>query len=103
MAVDLTPFSPPLPLHHRPCVVTPLRADGSAPASVINAGVMAHPLTAEPVVAFVSAGSARRLANLRVDPRITVTIRAVWQWATVEGTAQIIGPDDPHPDVDDEG
>ena len=23
-------------------------------------------------------------------------------WATVEGTAQLIGPDDPHPDVDEE-
>ena len=28
--------------------------------------------------------------------------RAGWQWATVEVPAQLIGPDDPHPDVDDE-
>ena len=26
----------------------------------------------------------------------------VGSWATVEGTAQLIGPDDPHPDVDEE-
>ena len=37
----------------------------------------------------------------RADPRATVVARAGWQWATVEGDAEIIGPDDPHPDVDE--
>ena len=40
--------------------------------------------------------------HLRADPRTTIDARAGWQWATVEGSAQLIGPDDPHPDVDDE-
>jgi PPOX class probable F420-dependent enzyme len=83
-------------------VFTTLRGDGSAQASVVNAGVMPHPLTKEPVVALVAIGGARKLAHLRADPRTTVTARAGWQWATVEGSAQLIGPDDPHPDVDDE-
>ena len=83
-------------------VFTTLRRDGSAQASVVNAGVLPHPLTAEPVVGLVAIGSARKLGHLRADPRTTVTARAGWQWATVEGTAQLIGPDDPHPDVDDE-
>jgi PPOX class probable F420-dependent enzyme len=83
-------------------VFTTLRRDGSAQASVVNAGVMPHPLTNEPVVALVAIGGARKLAHLRADPRTTVTARAGWQWATVEGSAQLIGPDDPHPDVDDE-
>ena len=50
----------------------------------------------------VAAGRARKLVHLRADPTITVVVRAGWQWAAVEGTAELIGPDDPHPDVDDE-
>ena len=83
-------------------VFTTLRRDGSAQASVVNAGVLPHPLTNEPVVGLVAIGSARKLGHLRADPRTTVTARAGWLWATVEGSAQLIGPDDPHPDVDDE-
>jgi PPOX class probable F420-dependent enzyme len=83
-------------------VFTTLRRDGSAQSSVVNAGVMPHPLTGEPVVALVAIGGARKLAHLRADPRTTVTARSGWQWATAEGTAQLIGPDDPHPEVDDE-
>ena len=83
-------------------VFTTLRRDGSAQASVVNAGVLPHPLTKEPVVALVAIGGARKLAHLRADPRTTVVAHAGWQWATVEGSAQLIGPDDPHPDVDDE-
>jgi hypothetical protein len=29
-------------------------------------------------------------------------VRAGWQWVAVEGAAQLIGPDDPHPEVDDD-
>lgn len=83
-------------------VFTTLRRDGSAQSSVVNAGVMPHPLTNEPVVALVAIGGARKLAHLRADPRTTVTARSGWQWASVEGSAQLIGPDDPHPDVDAE-
>jgi PPOX class probable F420-dependent enzyme len=83
-------------------VFTTLRRDGSAQASVVNAGVLAHPLTNEPVVGLVAIGGARKLGHLRADPRTTVTARAGWQWATVEGSAQLIGPDDPHSDVDEE-
>lgn len=83
-------------------VFTTLRRDGSAQSSVVNAGVLPHPLTNEPVVGLVAIGGSRKLDHLRADPRTTVTARSGWQWATVEGTAQLIGPDDPHPDVDDE-
>jgi len=83
-------------------VFSTLRRDGSAQASVVNAGVLPHPLTNEPVVGLVAIGGARKLAHLRADPRTTVTARSGWQWATVEGTAQLIGPDDPHPEVDAE-
>ncbi|GAB2708147.1 hypothetical protein GCM10027089_34090 [Nocardia thraciensis] len=46
-------------------------------------------------------GGTAKLAHLRRDSTIAVTVRGGWQWATVEGAAQLIGPDDPHPDVDD--
>jgi hypothetical protein len=70
---------------------------------VVNAGVIGHPITRDQVVAFVSAGVARKLAHLRDDPTITVVVRAGWLWAAVEGSAELIGPDDPHPDIDAEG
>src|SRR5436305_6087232 len=97
---DLTPFAELVPLDHGLCVVTTLRADGTAPASVVNAGVLPHPLTGASVVGLVAAGGARKLRNLRADPRCTIVVRAGWRWAAVEGTGEIIGPDDHHPDVD---
>ncbi|MET0490128.1 MAG: pyridoxamine 5'-phosphate oxidase [Acidimicrobiales bacterium] len=66
------------------------------------AGVLDHPLTGGPVVGLVAAGGSRKLHNLRTDPRATIVVRAGWQWATVEGTAEVFGPDDPHPELDGE-
>lgn len=97
---DLAAFAQLVTMDHGLCVVSTLRADGSVQASVVNAGVLDHPLTGESVVGLVATGGARKLHNLRADPRTTVVVRAGWQWVTVEGTAEIIGPDDPHPDVD---
>jgi PPOX class probable F420-dependent enzyme len=83
-------------------VLSTVRADGSIQSTVINAGTLHHPLTGEPVVGLVAAGRTHKLRNLRADPRATITARAGWQWATVEGRAELIGPDDPHPDIDRE-
>jgi PPOX class probable F420-dependent enzyme len=83
-------------------VVSTLRPDGTIQSSVVNVGVLPHPVTGEQVVAFVSQGSARRLGNLRVTPRATVVLRAGWQWAAAEGAVQLCGPDDPVPGVDSE-
>jgi PPOX class probable F420-dependent enzyme len=97
---DLTPFTDLIPQEHGLCVLSTLRGDGTIQASVINAGVLPHPLTAEPVVGLVAAGRSRKLDHLRADPRATIVIRAGWQWAAVEGTAELIGPDDPRREVD---
>jgi PPOX class probable F420-dependent enzyme len=86
---------------HHLMVVSTLRADGTIQSSLVNAGVLAHPLTAAEVVGFVTYGAAK-LRNLRARPQVTLTARAGWQWVTVEGTAQIIGADDPHPAIDGE-
>ena len=75
-------------------VVVTSRADGSTQASVVNAGVFDHPVTGEPVVAFVARGGAKKLANLRERPRLTVVFRSGWEWVTVEGDADLAGPDD---------
>jgi PPOX class probable F420-dependent enzyme len=99
---DLSAFSALVPLDHGLCVCSTLRRDGSIQASVVNAGVLPHPLTGGPVVGLVAAGRTRKLHNLRADPRASIVARAGWQWAAVEGTAEIVGPDDPHPEFDGE-
>lgn len=99
---DLHELAGLLRLDHGLCVVTTLRGDGSAQASVVNVGVLDDPLRHQPVVGLVARGGSRKLHNLRRDPRLTVVARAGWQWAAVEGDAQIVGPDDPHPDLDAE-
>jgi PPOX class probable F420-dependent enzyme len=75
-------------------VVCTTRADGTAMASVVNAGVLDHPVTGQPSVAFVSGGGARRLEHLRRRPWITIVARSGWQWAAAEGPAELAGPDD---------
>ncbi|HEY8826787.1 MAG TPA: TIGR03618 family F420-dependent PPOX class oxidoreductase [Jatrophihabitantaceae bacterium] len=82
-------------------VVSTLRADGTIQSSLVNAGVIAHPLTAESVLAFVTYGKVK-LANLRARPQLTATFRSGWQWATVEGHAELLGPGDPHAEIPDE-
>jgi PPOX class probable F420-dependent enzyme len=80
-------------------VVSTRRSDGTLQASVVNAGVMPHPLTGEQVLAFVTYGKVK-LTNLRERPEIVATFRSGWHWAAVEGEAQLIGPDDPSASVD---
>ena len=81
-------------------VVATTRSDGSVQSTVVNAGVMSHPVSGRESVAFVAAGRVK-LANLRARPRATVTVRSGWRWVTAEGTTEIAGPDDPLPGVDD--
>jgi PPOX class probable F420-dependent enzyme len=70
------------------------RADGSPQASVVNAGVLNHPVTDDPVVGFVARGGARKLSHLRARPHVAVVFRSQWEWVTVEGDAELAGPDD---------
>lgn len=99
---DLAAFAGLVPLDHGLVVVSTSRPDGTIQSSVVNAGVLDHPLTGEPVVGLVSAGSSKRLANLRERPRATVVIRAGWRWAGVEGPVDLAGPDDTLGDIDAE-
>jgi PPOX class probable F420-dependent enzyme len=99
---DLAAFAALVPIDHGLTVVSTTRADGTIQSSVVNAGVIDHPVTGAPVAAFVAAGSAHRLANLRARPRATIVLRAGWRWAGVEGPTELIGPDDPYDGFDAE-
>jgi hypothetical protein len=99
---DLSDFADLVPLDNGLCVLSALRTDGSIVASVVNAGVLEHPLTGDMVVGLVARGL-RKLDRLRANPRATIVARAGWRWTAVEGDVNIFGPDDPHPDVNSEG
>jgi PPOX class probable F420-dependent enzyme len=86
---------------HGLVVVSTLRADGTIQSSLVNAGVLPHPVTGEIRLAFVTYGRVK-LANLRARPQLTATFRNGWRWGTVEGRAQLAGPGDPQPWLDPE-
>lgn len=83
-------------------VISTLRANGTIQSSLVNAGKLDHPATGKPVLAFVTYGPVK-LANLRARPQVTATFRSGWRWAAIEGQAEIAGPGDPQPWLDDEG
>jgi PPOX class probable F420-dependent enzyme len=82
------------------CVVSTLRAAGTIQSSVVNAGVLAHPVTGARVIGFTTRGWATKLVNLRERPRATIVVRSGWDWAAAEGPAEIAGPADPLPGFD---
>jgi PPOX class probable F420-dependent enzyme len=81
-------------------VISTVRADETVQASLVNVGLLAHPETGESVLGFTTYGKVK-LANLRARPQLAVTFRNGWQWATVEGRAELAGPDDSQPWVAD--
>jgi PPOX class probable F420-dependent enzyme len=94
---DLTGFARLITAEHGLCVVSTTRPDGSVQSSVVNAGVLAHPVTGDEVVGFVIRPGTRKLANLRRRPRATIVARTGWEWAAAEGTVELAGPDDALP------
>jgi len=96
---DLSDFSELSTPERGLVVVGTARADGSIHASLVNAGVLPHPVSGNPTLAFVTYGRVK-LANLRARPWATVTARAGWRWVSVEGRAEIAGPDDRLPGVE---
>jgi PPOX class probable F420-dependent enzyme len=77
-------------------VVSTVRADATVQASLVNVGLLPHPATGEPALGFTTYGKVK-LANLRARPQLAITWRNGWQWATVEGRAELAGPDDAQP------
>jgi PPOX class probable F420-dependent enzyme len=99
---DLQDFARLVARDHGLCVVSTLRPDSTIQSSLVNAGVLDHPVTGKPVVGLVARGLTRKLANLRARPRTTVVVRAGWEWVAVEGPVDLAGPDDRLGDMDAE-
>src|SRR5437879_13378248 len=82
------------------CVVTTLRDDTTVQASVVNAGVLEHPVSRTPVIGIVAAGGSRKLRNLRRRPRSTLVAKSGWERTAAEGPAEPVGPDEPIAGID---
>src|SRR6516165_9411076 len=81
---------------HGLAVISTVRADATVQASLVNVGLLPHPATGQPSLGFTTYGKVK-LANLRERPQLAVTFRKGWLWATVEGRAELAGPDDAQP------
>jgi PPOX class probable F420-dependent enzyme len=99
---DLADFAALVPMEHGLAVIAVTGPDGNVRPSVANVGVLDHPVTGAPVVGVVVQGRARKLDHIRARPRVSAVLRAGWQWAAVEGPAELAGPDDPMDGVDAE-
>ena len=99
MAADLEAARRLAAAEHWLVVVATTRPDGSVHASLVNAGILDHPVTGEPTIALVARGDARKLVHLRRTGHATVVFHSGWQWVAVDGPATIVGPDDELPGV----
>lgn len=102
MSADLEPVRRIVPAEHGLCSVSVVRADGTPHSSLVNAGVLDHPITGEPVVGYVTYGPVK-LRTLRARPATSILWRAGWRWAAVDGASELIGQDDPAGGIDAEG
>lgn len=74
--------------------VSTTQADGRVLSSIVNCGVVDHPVSGSPCVALVSRGDAARIGHVRRGSQVTVAVRRGWSWVSVTGPADLIGPDD---------
>lgn len=87
-------------MDHGLATVSTIRANGSIQVTVVNAGIVTHPLRGDHVAAFVARGGTYKIPILRARPAATLVWRAGWAWCAIEGTAELCGPDDPLTGVD---
>jgi PPOX class probable F420-dependent enzyme len=102
VSIDLEPVRRMVAKENGLAGVTVVRADGTPHSSLVNAGVVDHPSTGRPVVGYVTYGPVK-LRNLRERPATSLLWRSGWQWVGVEGSSELIGPDDPADGIDAEG
>ena len=82
-------------LDHGLAGLSTLRGDGCVQSTVVNAGVIDHPVSGQAVAALVGRPATHKIANLRANPTATLLWRAGWAWVAAEGTVELVGPDDP--------
>jgi hypothetical protein len=100
---NIEDFSKLIKAEHGLVTVSVPRGDGTISSSVVNAGVLPHPVTGGTVVGMVVRGGTKKLSFWRAHPYANVVIRSGWQWAAAEGPVGLIGPDDLELGVDAEG
>lgn len=82
-------------LDHGLATISTLRANGTVLSTVVNAGIVDHPITGNAVAAYVGRPATRKIAHLRTHPAATFLWRVGWAWVAAEGTVELVGPDDP--------
>ena len=82
--------------------VSTTQADGRVLSSVVNCGVIEHPITGATCVAFVSGSKAARLKHIDRGSQVTISVRRGWAWSSVTGPADLIRPENPPEDIDHE-
>ena len=73
--------------------VSTTQADGRILSTVVNCGIIEHPLTGDTCVAFVSGGNAARLKHVDRGSQVTVSVRRGWSWSSATGPADLIRPE----------
>jgi hypothetical protein len=69
-------------------VVVTYRSDGSAQGSVVNAGVMTHPLTGEPAITFVVMGHEAAISATTHARSLTAVKRSYRPFDALSTTAR---------------
>lgn len=82
-------------LDHGLASLSTVRPDGTVHSTVVNAGVIDHPVTGARVPAFVGRPATRKILHLQANPIATLQWRAGWAWVAAEGDAELIGPHEP--------
>jgi PPOX class probable F420-dependent enzyme len=82
-------------LDHGLASISTVRHDGTVQCTVVNAGLIDHPVSGAPVAAFIGRPATRKIAHLRQNPTATLLWRAGWAWVAAEGSVELVGPDDP--------
>jgi PPOX class probable F420-dependent enzyme len=100
---DLQAFTRISAADHGLVVLSTTRADGTVQSSLVNAGVLVHPLQGTAIVGAVVRGDSRKVANLRARPAATLVSHSGWEWVTVEGDVELVGPDDELAGIDEAG
>lgn len=101
MSIDLDPVAGFVAAQQGLAVVSVVRADGTPHSSLVNAGLVTHPVTGARVIAYVTYGPVK-LRSLRERPATSILWRDGWKWIGVDGDSELIGPHDPARGIDPE-
>ena len=73
--------------------VSTTQTDGRVLSTVVNCGMIEHPLTGDVCVAFVSGSKAARLKHIDRGSQVTISVRRGWAWSSATGPADLIRPE----------